>query len=74
MKDSYFVIFNKTGIVCFAKTQNFQLKSGEHALQVELVVPNEVFINPPIPVTRIVVDPSQVVRQIGVETEQGAPK
>lgn len=70
MKDSYFVIFNKRGIDRFTKTENFKLNAGEHAMQVELEVPDEVFRKPPIPKTRILVDPSQVVRNIGAETDE----
>lgn len=74
MTDTYYVIFNRHGIDRMLKTDKFTLKAGEHAVQMILEVPDEVFVKPRIPVTRITIDPSQVTRDSGVETpteEQG---
>ena len=73
MKDGYYVIFNRKGIDRFCKSETFQLKPGEHAVKIMLEVADEVFVKPPIPVTRVIVDPSQVVRNIGVEGAEEQP-
>lgn len=53
MKDHYYIKFNPDGIQQFYKTDNFRLGPGEHAVRMEIEVPDEIFIKPPIPVTRI---------------------
>lgn len=69
MKDNYFVIFKRTGIDRLCRSEKFTLKAGEHAVEMVLEVPDEVFIKPDIPVCRIQIDPSQVTRNISAVAE-----
>lgn len=70
MKDSYYVIFNRKGVDRFCKSDSFILKSGEYAVQMNLEVPDEVFAKPKIPTVKFTLDPEQIQRTIGLETEE----
>lgn len=69
MKDSYFVIFNRRGIDRFTKTEKFDLKAGEHAVRMEIEVPDEVFVKPTIPTTRVLIPAESLRRTIDVTSE-----
>lgn len=68
MKDHYYIKFSRHGIEEFYKTDKFRLGPGEHAVRMEIEVPDEIFIKPPIPVTRITLNPSQIIRDVGADT------
>lgn len=71
MTDSYFVIFNSQGVQRFAKSEKFELKSGEHAVKMTIEVPDEAFAKPQIPVTRVVIPTELLSRTIEVAPEVG---
>ena len=49
MKTSFYVIFNESGFIQANKTDGFKQRPGEYACEVELEVPDEAFIKPPVP-------------------------
>lgn len=73
MKDGYYVIFNRNGIDRFNKTDRFDLKAGEYAVRMEIEVPDEVFVKPAIPVTRVTIPAEYLHRSIDAETTPGGP-
>lgn len=69
MKDTYYVVFNRNGIDRFLRTDRFELKSGEYAVQCDFEVPDELFAPVSIPKTRIVIPIEAVRRTIEASLE-----
>lgn len=64
MKAPYFVIFDRHGINRFAKTDKFELKSGEYVVQMILEIPDDLFVKPTIPVVSLTLDREMLVRSL----------
>lgn len=69
MRDDYFIVFNKSGIVDFKKSDRFTLPSGCLAVQMQIEVDDSVFKKPAIPTTRVVIPADAITRAVEVTSE-----
>jgi hypothetical protein len=69
MKDFYYVVFNRTGIDRFLKTDRFQLKGGEYAQRIDFEVDDELFKKVQIPKVTLHVGQDQITMARSVEPE-----
>lgn len=63
METRFFAIFDKGGFQRALKGEGFQLKPGEFATEINLIVPDEVFTPQPVPMVNITV-PTDALRRV----------
>lgn len=64
MTKSYYVIFDRNGINRFAKTDAFDLKSGEYVVKMILNIPDALFKTPPMPEVNLTLTPNMLQRSL----------
>lgn len=69
MRAPYYVIFDRNGINRFAKTDKFDLKSGEYCVQMVLEIPDSLFITPPIPVVAVTISQDMLMRTLQAQVK-----
>jgi hypothetical protein len=72
VKDVYYVVFDRNGIVKFTRTPGFRLDQGQYAQLVELVVDDALFSPIKVPKVTLNVNALGVARVVDAEVEGDA--